>query len=87
MAVLLFICFNWQRFNRPKPYFFMAVTIFLMTFAIWCHGRWYLPFIIVLGLALARKWRSVKLLSVCIVLMLNLSAIVLRARISKKLKG
>jgi hypothetical protein len=66
MALLLFICFNWKRLNQPRPYFFMSITSLLMTFAIWCHGRWYLFFIILLGLALARQWRAARLFFICI---------------------
>lgn len=65
MAVVLIICFLWQRL-KDKGFLSAAFVFLTVSIAIleWIHGVWYLLWLPILACCLAREWRVAFRLSV-----------------------
>lgn len=67
MAVLMLLCFLWMRSRKievRRP-LLLGGSVLAIALAVWVHGAWYLFFLPVMALLLARWWRSAAQLAGC----------------------
>ncbi|MEE8317676.1 MAG: hypothetical protein V3S13_02045, partial [Candidatus Omnitrophota bacterium] len=64
MAVVLVLCFLWQKLRSKKlPYKLLVILTLLMAASTWIHCAWYLLGLPVICFFIAREWRAAILVS------------------------